>query len=174
MSKAARFAYSPGDVQATAYHYTGCGLDDIYLVSGFKRHDTPYGAGVSIENLDELHLAIGAHIICNRKALSPKEFRFLRKNMNLTQDRMGQCMGVTGQTIARYEKGESEISGPADKLMRVIYAVHLLPDDEKLTFIQRLEDAAQRMSDRDDEGAPTFFGPAGSKWQERPPAPALV
>ena len=41
------------------YHYTGCGLDNIYLANGFERKVTPYGEGVSIADADGLHEAIG-------------------------------------------------------------------------------------------------------------------
>jgi putative transcriptional regulator len=31
-----------------AYHYTECGLDNVYLENGFTVHKTAYGRGVSI------------------------------------------------------------------------------------------------------------------------------
>ena len=39
------------------YHYTECGLTNVWLVNGFIRHRTPYGKRVAIENGDGLHRA---------------------------------------------------------------------------------------------------------------------
>ena len=41
------------------YHYTDSGLDNVVLESGYREVNTEYGNGVSIDNLDALHLAIG-------------------------------------------------------------------------------------------------------------------
>lgn len=154
-------------MQETAYHYKECGLDDIYLLNGFKWHETPYGRGVSIENIDALHLAIGEHLIKYRKALSPKDFRFLRKNMDLTQDNLGKKIGVTGQTIARYEKGETEIPGPSDRLVRVVYAFHLLPPETKLEMVEKVQRLSTRSSKNDEDIVPAYFKASGKRWKEK-------
>ncbi len=44
---------------SSAYHYTECGLEGIYIVGGYKFIDTPRGRAVSIKDMDELHRAIG-------------------------------------------------------------------------------------------------------------------
>ena len=60
------------------YHYTQCGLDYVYLENGFRLEETPYGAGVSIEDADELHEAIALSIITSPHAIRGQELRFLR------------------------------------------------------------------------------------------------
>ncbi len=124
MSAKNRFLLDGHDKKDEPFHYTACGLDDIYLVSGFEKHETAYGAGVSIHKVDALHRAIAGHIILRRKTLSLKEFRFLRKEMNVTQRELGKLVGKDEQTIARYEKGESPISSSVDKLVRLVYALN--------------------------------------------------
>ena len=37
------------------HHYTGSGLDYVYLANGYEIHETPFGKAVSIHNADELH-----------------------------------------------------------------------------------------------------------------------
>jgi putative transcriptional regulator len=103
-------------------HYTMCGLDNVFLVNGFKLRSSPYGAGFSVENIDGLHAAIGKRLIQERKTLSGKEVRFLRHEMDLSQNRLATLLGVDEQTVARWEKGQVNISGPADKMIRLLYS----------------------------------------------------
>lgn len=119
------------------YHYTMCGLDDVYLVSGYKRAESEYGNGVVIHNLDGLHEAIGTHLVMTKKALNDKEVRFLRHEMDVTQAHLGDLLRVTDQTVARWEKGEVAIPGPADLLLRMFYLGHI---SKKVDVRQLAED----------------------------------
>lgn len=118
------FAYG-NMAQCPPYRYTMCGLDDIYLVSGYERTSTEYGGGVVIHDIDGLHRVIGEHLVTSKKALNAKEVRFLRHEMDVTQAHLGHLLGVTDQTVARWEKGEIPISGPAELLLRVLYLGHV-------------------------------------------------
>jgi putative transcriptional regulator len=103
------------------YHYTQCGLDDVYLLNGYKRHQTPYGAGVTVEDVEGLHEVIAKHVSLNKALLSGKEFRFLRKLLDLTQAEVAGFLACDVQSVARWEKGKTDINGAADKLMRILY-----------------------------------------------------
>jgi len=108
------------------YHYKACGLDDVYLVSGYEVHETPYGRGVSVKDVDGLHRAIGEYLAKHKKVLTGKELRFLRKQMDLTQSDLGKFLGVSDQQVARYEKGESKkMPGAADAVVRLLYLEHI-------------------------------------------------
>jgi len=167
MSEAARFYKDGREMMAEPYHYKMCGLDDIYLLNGFKIQTTEYGQGVSVENAQELHKEIGRFLILNRKALSRKEIKFLRKEMEVTQEDLGQCLGVTGQTVARYEKGETEIPGPVDKLIRFLYAFHLLPEEQRAKFLEEVMKAQEELREIDEkESSPIYFGATDTGWDE--------
>ena len=107
------------------FHYTGCGLDDIYLVSGYEISETPYGPGVTIKNLDGLHEAIGRYLVERKKLLSGAEIRFLRSQMSLTQSQLARLMGYSAQQVARWEKEQSEMPGAAERLLRVLFKEHI-------------------------------------------------
>jgi DNA-binding transcriptional regulator YiaG len=109
-----------GECDKEPYHYTECGLDDVYLLSGYEIEDTEYGQTVSVKDADALHVAIGVYLATQTKVLSGKELRFLRKQMDLTQAELGQSIGVSDQSVARWEKEQCEI-GPADALIRLLY-----------------------------------------------------
>lgn len=114
-----------GESDGEPLHYTMSGLNDVYLMSGWKRVETPYGSGISIKDVDGLHRAIGLNLVRQKKALSGQEIRFLRKEMGLTQDELGERVCKSGQQIARWEKGQCEISGSCELLLRVLYLQHL-------------------------------------------------
>ncbi|WP_406736971.1 helix-turn-helix domain-containing protein [Thioclava sp. GXIMD4215] len=144
--------------------YRMSGLDDVVLLNGFTRHETDYGEGVSIDNIDSLHDAIAIHIITTKKNLTPKEFRFLRSELEMTQDQLGGYLKISGQTVARYEKGETEISGPADQLIRVAIILKMMPADKIAELFEEIQEAAA--SDEITTGAPVRFKEAAGVWEE--------
>lgn len=136
-------------------HYTGCGLDDVYLASGYQRETTPLGEGVRIRDLDSLHLQIGLHLIRNRKSLSGREIRFLRHQMDLTQSELAKFFGCNVQQVARYEKDQSQIPGPADRILRILfdeYADKIGSVRELLESLDAVDDGAQKMVFEDIDG----------------------
>jgi len=145
------------------YVYKISGLDDVILLNGFVREETDYGPGVSIENIDSLHEAIALRVISTKKALSPREFRFLRTEMEMTQNELGDLLGIDGQTVARYEKAESRISGPVDRLVRFLYVYRLLPAELQSQLVEKIQVAIEQDEVR--EYTPRFKEKNGS-WFE--------
>ena len=88
------------------YHYTECGLDDVYLRNGFEYVDTDYGRAVSVRNAEELHLIIAGHIVSSTSDITGPQCRFLRVQMNLSQRELAKLFGLTDQAVAKWEKGE--------------------------------------------------------------------
>jgi DNA-binding transcriptional regulator YiaG len=153
------FRHRDGTVKSP-YHYTLCGLDDIYLVSGYEREDTEYGSGVVIQHMDELHRAIGDSIAKFKKTLDPKEVRFLRHEMDLTQAELGDLLRVTDQTVARWEKGEVPIPGPADLLVRAFYLDHA----EQRVDVRKL--AEELRANDDPTSSKRLFVPTDDGWAQ--------
>ena len=144
------------------YHYTECGLDDIYLRSGYEIHSTPEGDFVSVKDADELLKAIGIHLVTAKKELTGRELRFLRKHMDETQAELADLLRVSDQTVARWEKGEGEgagIPGPADFLIRMLFLEHI---GEQQGVRELLRDLKER--DEDPSGK-QFFRPTKGGWK---------
>lgn len=122
-----------------AYHYVESGLPNIWLRNGFSvEEDADYGRLVTFHNLHHLHDAIGLHIISVDRPLDPKEFRFLRKRMAKTQRALADDFGVSDQTIANYEKGETEIPKLTDRAIRRDFLFYILPDDVKTAVVREM------------------------------------
>jgi len=104
------------------YRYTECGLDNIYLLNGFELEKDDDGVEyVSIENVDDLWKMIGLTLVCSKKTFEPKEIRFVRGLMKKTQAELAALLRVDDQTIARWEKGQCTMPGPADLALRVTF-----------------------------------------------------
>ncbi|MDH5731055.1 MAG: transcriptional regulator [Gammaproteobacteria bacterium] len=107
------------------YHYTECGLINIYLKNGVEIIETPYGSASHIENIEELHKVIGADIVCNKPTLNPSEFRFLRKELNMTQKTIGDIVGKEAQTVAKWEKGDVPVPKSVCVIIRKLYLEYI-------------------------------------------------
>lgn len=121
------------------YHYTGCALPNVWLVNGYKKTKNAYGEFINIQDLDGLHQAI-AQFLCEKLApLSGMEFRFLRKELDMSQKQMGELFDKDRQSVAIWEK-KDEVSGLCDKLIRHIYQESLDPSAMYAELVRRLNE----------------------------------
>jgi DNA-binding transcriptional regulator YiaG len=103
------------------YHYTECGLDYVYLMDGFEIIETAYGPAVQVINASKLDRAIALAIVRHQNRLTGQEVRFLRGLLDMTQEELGRTLGKDAQTVARWEKGKTEIPTTEDIAIRQIY-----------------------------------------------------
>jgi len=139
-----------------SYHYTDSGLDNVYLENGYTIHQTPYGEGVSIEDTEGLHQAIGQWLVSLPKPLTGAECRFLRLEMGMTQRDLAASLGLEEQAVRRWEKNrDGHFNGAADRLLRVLYVSYCDNDGEIRVLVERLnqldqvEHAQGRFADSD-------------------------
>ncbi len=81
------------------YHYTESGLENVYLRDGYTALEIEDEEAVSIHDIDGLHKAIGQDIINKSPALTGDEIRFLRKEMNLTQNSFAAILSVSEDSV---------------------------------------------------------------------------
>jgi DNA-binding transcriptional regulator YiaG len=130
-------------------HYTACGLDDVYLVNGFTRERIDGEDAITIEDMDGLWKAIGLALV-GRKTLAPKEVRFLRQHMDLTQAELGARLRVSDQTVARWEKGETPLSGPADLMLRVLFLASKCAQPQGGKVLEHMTKILDELRERDE------------------------
>lgn len=102
------------------YHYVQCGLDNVWLRNGFQFYETPYGRGVSFQDVERLHKAIARALADKPSPLRGAELRFLRNELGMSQKRLGELFGKGSQSVAKWEK-ENQINDDVDYLIRHIY-----------------------------------------------------
>lgn len=120
------------------FHYTSCGLRNIWLRNGFSIKQTAYGKAVAIHNVEGLHKAIGLHLVNNKKSLSGSEVRFLRKELDMSQAQLAQVLGVGETTVRGWENNRTKITKPADRMLRVLYREHVDGDGKVRELVERL------------------------------------
>jgi len=163
MSKRIEFFIQGRELLPEPYPYREIGLGNIVLLNGVSTTQTPYGPMTHIESIHGLHRAIGLGIAEKSEPMTGSEFRFLRKQLGLTQAALAARMHVTDQTIANYEKGKTGL-GPADPFMRALYLVHILPKRTHVEVLKPMVEPPGRKKSNRLPAAPR--SQVGEGWQQ--------
>jgi DNA-binding transcriptional regulator YiaG len=126
------------------YHFTDDGLRNVWLENGYREQDTPYGKAVAFDDLDGLTRAICLALTRKPSKLTGTEFRYLRQGMALSQPSLGQLLGVSGQSVAIWEK-TGRVPKMADTTMRLIYTAHADGDAHVKSIVTALNEAERFM-----------------------------
>ncbi|MDR3414198.1 MAG: hypothetical protein P4L87_25100 [Formivibrio sp.] len=110
------------------FHYTLCGLDNVWLVNGYTIEQTPYGEAIRIEDSESLDRVIAESLLNGTAPLTGKELRFVRQFIGLSQADLGSFLGKDAQSVARWEKS-GHVEPTAEKLARVLFLSHFDGDD---------------------------------------------
>ena len=145
------------------YHYTECGLDNIYLINGFNFFETARGKAVSINDVDGLHRAIGLTLVQFKKDLSGREVRFLREELLISQRTLADLLGLSEQTVQRWEAGTTIIPKPSEALLRLLYREHV-HEKKDSTIHGILKRIAQLEDEIDDQ--PILFKDTTRGWKQ--------
>ncbi len=129
------------------YHYTECGLRNVWLSNGYRSLKTEYGKATSIENVEGLHRVIGEQLAKNKAKLSGAEFRFLRKELGLSQASFGKSFDLEGQTVALWEK-KGRVPTWADRMIRLMYIETINENSKVKELIDRLIDLDRQDSEK--------------------------
>lgn len=116
------------------YHYTECGLKNVWLVNGYNVEEIDSEEFVSFEDADELHQAIGRSL-AEKPTLNGAEVRFLRKELGMSQRMLADFLGATEQTISLWERGANVPDGEA----RLLLALYLERVDGNVRLVELLE-----------------------------------
>lgn len=117
------------------YHYTECGLDNIYLVNGFTIEKLENGEeAIHIHDIHKLHYVIGNSLVFKRGLLTGKEVQFIRRTMDLSQTALGKLLGVEYQSVLGWEKNKNPISKTADHFLKMIFFTYLEKDKDSSAY----------------------------------------
>ena len=122
------------------FHYTDCGLDNIYLINGFEIIETKEGEEILIHDINGLHKTIGMILISKPGMLSGQEIRFIRHTLDLSQKALASIIGVDYQTILRWEKNETPIRKTADRFIRAIFYCYVNKNGNTFEKINEIAD----------------------------------
>jgi DNA-binding transcriptional regulator YiaG len=116
------------------YHYTECGLDNIYLINGVEVTKNKKNIEIFIHDIHGLHRAIGLALVHKQGFLLGDEIRFIRTTLDFSQTMLANLLGCTYQTILLWEKNKTPISKTADRLLRIMFFEYLNPKENKSVY----------------------------------------
>lgn len=119
------------------YKYLGCGLDNILLRNGYELRKTASGVDVvAIQDVAGLHRAIAKNLCDVTRPLTSKEFRFLRKELDMSQRQVALLARVEEQTVSLWERG-SPINSASEMLLRSLMKENLSGNPEVKALMDR-------------------------------------
>jgi DNA-binding transcriptional regulator YiaG len=89
------------------FHYTACGLDNVWLANGYRVKATRHGDAVSVHDVDGLHELLAQKLIEKPGRLSGKEFRFLRTQLGLSQEALGALLDFSENAVSLWERKDT-------------------------------------------------------------------
>lgn len=103
------------------FRYRGCGLDNVYLRNGYRETISATGEkGVFIEDIEGLHRAIVMAVVDSANPLDAQTFKFLRKELDMSQRQVAAFFGVEEQTVSLWERARQPIPQSADIFLRTL------------------------------------------------------
>lgn len=107
------------------YKYDASGLRGVTLVNIEVRHCPECGEQeVLIPNIEGLHRALALAIVRKRERLAPDEVRFLRKYLGLSSGDFAKHIGVSPESVSRWELGRTAMGQTADRFLRWLAVTH--------------------------------------------------
>jgi len=104
------------------YRYDECGLDNVILKNLPVTTSDDGSPVVTIRHVTQLHRLLVRMVAEKSSGLEPRELRFLRTELEMTQAELGSLVGRDVQTIGRWERGET----PIDKASEIVIRTHAL------------------------------------------------
>ncbi len=79
---------------------------------------------IAIPRIEQLHRVLTDQFVKQQRMLAPSEIRFLRKHIGLSSMDLATRMGVTRETVSRWESGAQPMGSVADRFLRVLVMSH--------------------------------------------------
>ncbi len=122
------------------YRWDDMGLKNVWLANGYTLHQTPYGQGVSFEDVEGLTRAVSLALARKPGKLTGAEFRYLRQaGLGMSQPSLGKVLGADAQSIARWEKS-GKIPKWANRMIRLVFEAHAGGDAAIRRVVERIND----------------------------------
>jgi putative zinc finger/helix-turn-helix YgiT family protein len=122
------------------FDYSSCGLPVTLVNVEVGRCEACGGSEVAIPAIEQLHRLIAHDVATKRERLTPQEIRYLRKWLGHSGADFAAVVGVTPETVSRWENGGLEMALPAERLLRLLV---LATDAPAKDYSQDIRDVGQ-------------------------------
>lgn len=138
--------------------YTESGLPEVVLHGVEVRRCPACGeVEVAIPRIEELHRLLAWKVATKTQRLTATEIRFVRKHLGWSGVDFAQHMGVTPETVSRWEKGHESMSATAERVLRLMVAVLQPTERYPIDLLANLEDTTAALK--------LVMHPEGKHWQ---------
>lgn len=103
------------------HHMTGVGLSNVYLRNGFTFEDSDGDETISYANLTGLYFEISRAIASNPFTMRSEEFRFMRKQLGMSQADIASLFDKSDQAVAKWEKGLLPVPKAESTLLKIFW-----------------------------------------------------
>ena len=116
--------------QRENYQYTASGLPYVTLQQVEVSRCPHCGeTEVAIPHIEALHRAIATALVRKPARLTPEEIRYLRKYLGWSGADFAAHMGVTAETVSRWEHGTTPMGSTANRLLRLLVVTQVPVQD---------------------------------------------
>jgi putative transcriptional regulator len=123
------------------YRYKESGLPNVILKDIEIRRCPKCGTQeVPIPRVSELHRTIAVALVHKPARLLGTEIRYLRKYLGWSAVDFASHMGVTPETVSRWEHEKESISSPSDRLLRLIVVRGWPVEDYSIDDLTKIDD----------------------------------
>ena len=126
------------------YRYLACGLPNVTLTGVEVRRCATCGDHeVVLPHIEKLHEALANAIVRHEARLSSSEVRFLRKYLGYSGVDFANLIGVSPETVSRWENKKESMGSSTERLLRLL-VVHKTPIQEyPIEMLTRIAQTAQ-------------------------------
>jgi putative zinc finger/helix-turn-helix YgiT family protein len=123
------------------YGYAASGLPYVTLVGVEVRRCAACGEHeVVIPKIEQLHRTIAMAVVEKRSRLTAAEIRFLRKYLGWSGVDFARHMGVTAESVSRWENDREQMAAVADRLLRLMVVTQAPVSDYSLDALVDLDE----------------------------------
>lgn len=123
------------------YSYSASGLPYVTLVGVEVRRCKACGDHeVVIPRIEQLHRTMALAVIAKKARLTAAEIRFLRKYLGWSGADFARHMGVTPESVSRWENEREQMNPVADRLVRLMVVTQTPVSDYSLDGLVDLDE----------------------------------
>lgn len=124
--------------------YKECGLPFVTLQDLEVRRCPSCGeTEVVIPRIEQLHRLIAWVVVTKKSRLTAPEVKFLRKHLGWSGANFAVHMGVSVETVSRWENGHDPIGAVADRLLRLMVVTKEPMRDYSIDSLTELKDSPE-------------------------------
>ena len=128
------------------YNYSECGISNVMIYGITPFIDDEGDEVISIKNIEGLHKAIAQAVIQKKGHITAEELRFLRTEMEETQETFAKKIGYERLQVSRWENGDVDVPQVVDIVVRIMAVQKLFgnsgPD---------IEETSKKISEQSDK-----------------------